>query len=73
MEIIDLQSKLVPTEALREIAQGLSGQYVILNTAPQVWPLGKNGYAFDEGQMKADPMKVTLSKDIPVMTMDKIS
>lgn len=45
----------------------------ILNTAPQVWPLGKNGYAFDEEQMKADPMKVTLSKDIPVMTMDKIS
>lgn len=45
----------------------------ILNTAPQVWPLGKNGYAFDEAQMKADPMKVTISKDIPVMTMDKLA
>ena len=45
MEIIDLQSKLVSTEALREIAQGLSGQYVILNTAPQLPSIGPDGIA----------------------------
>lgn len=44
----------------------------ILNTAPQVWPLGKNGYAFDEAQMKADPMKMTRTADLPVMTMAKL-
>jgi len=41
----------------------------ILNTAPMVWPLGENGYAFDEKQMKGDPMKVTRTKDLPVVTM----
>ncbi len=44
----------------------------ILNTAPQVWPLGKDGYAFDEAQMKADPMKMTRTADLPVMTMAKL-
>ncbi len=41
----------------------------ILNTAPQIWPLTESGYAFDTRQMKADPMKITLKKDIPVKTM----
>jgi len=45
----------------------------VLNTAPQVWPLGENGYAFDSTQMKADPMVVTQAKDIPVVTMKDIS
>ena len=44
----------------------------ILNTAPQVWPLTDDGYKFDETQMKADPMKVVHTKDIPVVTMDKL-
>ena len=44
----------------------------ILNTAPQVWPLGKNGYAFDETQMKADPMKMTRTADLPVVTVDQL-
>ena len=44
----------------------------ILNTAPQVWPLTDAGYAFDETQMKGDPMKEPV-KDLPVMTMDKLS
>ena len=39
----------------------------ILNTAPVVWPLGAEGYAFDTKALK--PMKVTLKKDIPVVTM----
>ena len=43
----------------------------ILNTAPQVWPLTDAGYAFDETQMKGDPMKEPTS-DLPVMTMDKL-
>ena len=42
----------------------------ILNTAPVVWPLGVNGYAYDASNVK--PMKVTLSKDIPVVTMDEL-
>ncbi len=41
----------------------------ILNTAPQVWPLTKDGYQFDTTQMKADPMKVTRTKDLPVKSM----
>ncbi len=45
----------------------------ILNTAPQVWPLGKDGYAFDDAQMKSDPMKMTRKADLPVMTIDKLS
>jgi len=43
----------------------------ILNTAPQVWPLTDAGYAFDETQMKGDPMKEP-ARDLPVMTMDKL-
>ncbi len=42
----------------------------ILNTAPQVWPLTKkDGYKFDTTQMDSDPMKLTLKKDIPVVSM----
>jgi sugar phosphate isomerase/epimerase len=43
----------------------------ILNTAPVVWPLGPDGYAFDKTSLSE--MKVTMKKDIPVMTMDKLS
>ena len=43
----------------------------ILNTAPVVWPLGANGYAYDPSALK--PMEMTLSKDIPVKTMAEIS
>jgi len=39
----------------------------ILNTAPVVWPLGPNGYAFDTTALKK--MEPTLRKDIPVKTM----
>ena len=40
----------------------------ILNTAPEVWPLdAKEGYKFDDSKLK--PMKITLKKDIPVVTM----
>lgn len=42
----------------------------ILNTAPVIWPLGPNGYEFDKSALK--PMKATLKKDIPVVTMDKL-
>ena len=43
-------------------------QATILNTAPVVWPLdAQKGYAFDASALK--PMKVTLKKDIPVVTM----
>ena len=43
----------------------------ILNTAPVVWPLGKDGYAFDNSRL--EKMELTLKKDIPVVTMDKLS
>lgn len=43
----------------------------ILNVAPVVWPLGAEGYAYDKAAIK--PMKTTLTKDIPVVTMDKLS
>jgi hypothetical protein len=43
----------------------------ILNTAPVVWPLGGDGYAFDASALK--PMGMTLSKDIPIKTMADIS
>ena len=43
----------------------------ILNTAPVVWPLGPNGYAFDVSSLK--PMTAAMAKDLPVVTMDKIS
>ncbi len=39
----------------------------ILNTAPVVWPLGANGYAFDASALK--PMKLTRTADLPVVTM----
>ena len=39
----------------------------VLNTAPVVWPLGPEGYAYDASAQK--PMAMTLSKDIPVKTM----
>ena len=39
----------------------------ILNTAPVVWPLGENGYAFDASALK--PMTSARAKDIPVVTM----
>jgi len=42
----------------------------ILNTAPVIWPLGKEGYVYDNSSVK--PMKMTLEKDIPVVTMDKL-
>ena len=43
-------------------------QATILNTAPVVWPLdAQKGYAFDASALK--PMKQTLKKDIPVVTM----
>ena len=42
----------------------------ILNTAPVVWPLGPEGYAFDPSGLQ--PMKPTLTKNIPVVTMDQL-
>ena len=42
----------------------------ILNTAPVVWPLGPDGYAFDYSALK--PMTDAMAKDLPVMTMDKL-
>lgn len=43
----------------------------VLNTAPVVWPLGADGYAYDASAVK--PMKMTLTKDIPVRTMAELS
>jgi sugar phosphate isomerase/epimerase len=44
----------------------------ILNTAPVIWPLGPNGYEFDKRSLK--PMTDAFcQKNIPVVTMDKIS
>ena len=43
----------------------------ILNTAPVVWPLGPDGYAYDASAQK--PMAMTLNKDIPVKTMADLS
>ena len=43
----------------------------ILNTVPVVWPLGPNGYEFDVSSLK--PMTAAMAKDLPVVTMDKIS
>ena len=42
----------------------------ILNTAPVVWPLGPDGYAFDYSALK--PMTDAMAKNLPVMTMDKL-
>ena len=44
---------------------------ITLNTAPVVWPLGPNGYEFDVSSLK--PMTADMAKDLPVVTMDKIS
>jgi hypothetical protein len=44
----------------------------ILNTAPVIWPLTENGYEFDKSALK--PMTDEFCrKDIPVVTMDKLS
>ena len=43
----------------------------ILNTAPVVWPLGPQGYAYDASAMK--PMTDRFAKELPVMTMSKLS
>ncbi|MCQ2388899.1 MAG: sugar phosphate isomerase/epimerase [Kiritimatiellae bacterium] len=42
----------------------------ILNTAPVVWPLGPDGYAYDAS--KAKPLAMVAKKDLPLMTMDKL-
>ena len=39
----------------------------ILNTAPVVWPLGPDGYAFDKSALRR--MEPTLKSNIPVKTM----
>ncbi|MDE3274995.1 MAG: sugar phosphate isomerase/epimerase [Verrucomicrobiota bacterium] len=43
----------------------------ILNTAPVVWPLGPDGYAYDASTRK--PMVMTRTRDLPVKTMADIS
>ena len=43
----------------------------ILNTAPAVWPLGPDGYAFDRSALR--PMKAVRTKDIPVVTMKDLA
>ena len=43
----------------------------ILNTAPVVWNLGPDGFAFDTTALK--PMRMTRTSDLPVVTMDKLS
>ena len=42
----------------------------ILNTAPVVWNLGPDGFAFDTTALK--PMRMTRTADLPVVTMDKL-
>ena len=42
----------------------------ILNTAPVVWPLTENGFAFDKSALR--PMTMTRTADLPVVTMDKL-
>lgn len=43
----------------------------ILNTAPVIWPLGKDGYAFDSSVLK--PMKMTHTTDLPVVSMKDLT
>ena len=43
----------------------------ILNTAPVVWGLGPDGFAFDTTALK--PMRMTRTADLPVVTMDKLA
>lgn len=42
----------------------------ILNTAPVVWPLGPDGYAYDRSGYR--PMRHVVSADLPVVTMDML-
>ena len=46
-------------------------QAAVLNTAPEVWPLGENGYAFDYAKLA--PLADAPAKDIPVATMDQLA
>ena len=43
----------------------------ILNTAPVIWPLGENGYAFDKSAMK--PMQFSDKGNLPVVTMKDLT
>ena len=43
----------------------------VLNTAPVVWPLGPDGYAFDRS--KLSPLAPAAAKDIPVATMEELA
>ena len=43
----------------------------ILNTAPVIWPLGSNGYAFDSSALK--PMTMTRTADLPVVSMKNLT
>ena len=43
----------------------------ILNTAPVIWPLGKDGYAFDSSALK--PMTMTRTTDLPVVSMKDLT
>lgn len=43
----------------------------ILNTAPVVWPLGPDGYAFDASALK--PMSDAGAKDLPVVEMKDLT
>lgn len=43
----------------------------ILNTAPVIWPLGANGYAYDPSAVK--PMAMTRTADLPVVSMKDLT
>ena len=43
----------------------------VLNTAPVVWPLGENGYAYDESRLP--PLAPAPAGDVPVVTMDDLA
>ena len=43
----------------------------ILNTAPVVWPLGADGYAFDKSALA--PMKLPAVGDLPLVTMAQLT
>ena len=43
----------------------------ILNTAPVIWPIGEEGYAFDRSALK--PLKMPTTGNLPVVTMDQLS
>lgn len=42
----------------------------VLNTAPVVWPLGPDGYAFDSSKLA--PLADAARRDVPVVTMDDL-